>query len=106
MFIFYALGFILLCANFYFLYRYARSKSEKLALSEYELFEVSIKERYWLATMGVNVIVLTTSVLLPDKWMVLAPNLYVLFFPTYIYLNRRYDALALKHGYTLRKERA
>ena len=106
LFIFYALGFILLCANFYFLYRYARSKSEKLALSEYELFEVSIKERYWLATMGVNVIVLTTSVLLPDKWMVLSPNLYVLFFPTYIYLNRRYDASAIKHGYALRKERS
>ena len=42
LFVFYAIGFMLMSANFYFLYRYAKSQKNTLSLSEYELFELNL----------------------------------------------------------------
>jgi hypothetical protein len=81
MFSFYALGFLLLCANFVALYAYAITQRQSLMLSPHELFDSKTEIFQWLLAALVCVISLVISIIADVNWIGFSGYAFFLLFP-------------------------
>ena len=93
LFTFYAVGFTLLSLTFMALFKHAHSLSEKLSLTEYELFHTKGALIHWSVSLAISFIVVTITLFVPNKWLMYSPYLYVMLWPAHHITQMRQDKL-------------
>ncbi len=90
MFGFYATGFLLLSMNFIALYWHAKTKKQKLALNDAEIFDTNSEILQWIVTGLVCLLALVSAILLPLDYLAFSGYSYFLLFPllTFVEVSR------------------
>ncbi|MDP5133901.1 MAG: TMEM175 family protein [Paraglaciecola sp.] len=88
MFAFYAIGFLLMSANFIGLYWHALRKKEALCLSVFEIFDTKSAIYLWSASAAICVLSLVLDMTLPDNLVGLAGYIFFITHPVLILTGR------------------
>lgn len=87
MFVFYAVGFLLVCCNFIALYWHAMRQKSDLNLKDFEVFDTKSDTYFWTATAGVCAFSLFLSIVLPLNQLRFAGYSFFLLFPVLTWLG-------------------